>query len=111
MLCFKINKQLNIHFYKIDELIIDSNLNRSCFSRYHYQIPESEANLFLIANKGDTGHLIPEMKRVDYFLIIREYIGEEDVEQLIDGINKLPEVLAAIEVDPRRLKSKENLIF
>jgi hypothetical protein len=26
-------------------------------------------------------------------------------------LNKMPEVLVAIEVDPKKLKSKENLIF
>lgn len=111
MLCFKLNRQLNINLYKIDELVIESNSNEIFFSRYQYQIPESETDVYLLANKGDQGYLIPEMKRVDYFILIRNYISEEEVEQMIDGINKLPEILAAIEVDPRKLKSKENLIF
>ena len=111
MLCFKLNRQLNLNFYKIDELVIESNTKDIFFSRYQYQLPESETDVYLIANKGDQGYLIPEMKRVDYFIIIRNYISEEEVEQLVDGINKLPEVLVAIEVDPRKLKSKENLIF
>ena len=79
--------------------------------RYQYQIPESETDVYLLANKGDQGYLIPEMRKVDYFILIRNYISEEEVEQMIDDINKLPEILAAIEVDPRKLKSKENLIF
>ncbi|MFD2161357.1 IPExxxVDY family protein [Paradesertivirga mongoliensis] len=111
MLCFKLNRQLNINLYKIDELVIESNSNEIFFSRYQYQIPESETDVYLLANKGDQGYLIPEMKRVDYFILIRNYISEEEVEQMIDDINKLPEILAAIEVDPRKLKSKENLIF
>ncbi|MEJ6981042.1 IPExxxVDY family protein [Pedobacter sp. P351] len=111
MLCFKLNKQLNINFHKIDELIIENNSGGLFFSRYLYQTPETETDFYLLANKGDYGYLIPEMKTVDYFIIIRNYISQDEAEQLIDGINRLPEVLAAIEVDPRRLKSKENLIF
>ena len=111
MLCFKLNRQLNINFYKIDELIIETNSSEVFFSRYQYHLPESETDVYLLANKGDQGYLIPEMKKVDYFILIRNYISQEEVEQFIDRINKLPEVLAAIEVDPRKLKSKENLIF
>ena len=111
MLCFKLNRQLNINFYKIEELTIESNLSTVFFSRYYYQIPESETDFYLVSNKGDQGYLIPEMKTVDYFILIHNYISEEEIEELIDGINKLPEILAAIEVDPKRLKSKENLIF
>jgi hypothetical protein len=111
MLCFKLNRQLNINFYKIDELTIESNSQSFFFSIYYYQIPETETDLFFIANKGEQGYLIPEMKTVDYFIKIHNYISQEELSQLIDGINKLPEVLAAIEVDPKRLKSKENLIF
>ena len=102
---------MNINFYKIDELTIESNSQSFFFSIYYYQIPETETDLFFIANKGEQGYLIPEMKTVDYFIKIHNYISQEELSQLIDGINKLPEVLAAIEVDPKRLKSKENLIF
>ena len=111
MLCFKLNKQLNFNFYKIDELTIENNSGSLFFSMYYYQLPESDINFYLVANKGEQGYLIPEMKTVDYFILIRNYISEEEVEELIEGVNKLPEVLAAIEVDPKRLKSKENLIF
>ncbi len=111
MLCFKLNRQLNINFYKIDELIIESNSGSFFFSMYYYQIPETETDLYFVANKGEQGYLIPEMKTVDYFIKIHNYISQEELSQLIEGINKLPEVLAAIEVDPKRLKSKENLIF
>jgi hypothetical protein len=111
MLCFKLNRQLNIDFYKIDELNIETSASTLFFSRYHYQIPESETDFFLLANKGGQGYLIPEMKTVDYFIIIRNYISEEEISELINGINKLQEVLVAVEVDPKRLKSKENLIF
>ncbi len=111
MLCFKLNRQLNINFYKIDELIIENNFGSLFFSMYYYQIPETETDLFFIANKGEQGYLVPEMKTVDYFIKIHNYINKEELSQLIEGINKLPDVLVAIEVNPKRLKSKENLIF
>jgi hypothetical protein len=74
-------------------------------------LPESETELYILANKGTEGFLVPEMKKVDFFLLIQNYIDSEDLKRIIYGLNKIPEVLVAAEVDPKKLKSKENLIF
>nr|WP_242691768.1 IPExxxVDY family protein [Pedobacter sp. SYSU D00823] len=111
-LCFKINKQLNTNFHKIEELSLSSRSSSSSFfSRYFYQIPNSDTEFYLLANKGTESYLIPEMKRVDYFILIKNFIDQEDLNYIIDGLNKLQEVVVAAEVDPEKLKSKENLIF
>jgi len=74
-------------------------------------MPESETELYVLANKGTEGFLVPEMKKVDFLLLIQNYIHTEDLKEIINGLNKIPEVLVAMEVDPKKLKSKENLIF
>lgn len=113
MFCFKLNKQLGVNFCKIDdlELSFSTTDDPSYFSRYFYLLHESETELYIISNKGSEGFLIPEMKKVDFFLLIRNYIDEDDLKMLINGINKIQDVLVAAEVDPKKLKSKENLIF
>lgn len=112
MLCFKINRQLSTDFIRIEELSIPlAKSDHVFFSRYHYQLPESETNLFVLANKGTEGYLIPEMKNVDYFILIKNFMDENDVEYFIEGLNKIPEILVAAEVSPEKLKSRENLIF
>ena len=112
-LCFNINKQLNLEFYRIEELSLQVNSNSavSYFSRYHYHFPQTETDFYLLANKGTESFLIPEMKTVDYFIVIKNYVDEEDLLNFITGLNKIPEVQVAVEVDPQKLKSKENLIF
>lgn len=113
LLCFKINKQLDIDFARIEELPLQLTTSGEVgyFSRYHYKIKETETEFFLLANKGTEGYLIPEMKKTDYFILIRNYLDEEDLENFMEGLNKIPEVVVAAEVDPGKLKSKENLIF
>jgi hypothetical protein len=74
-------------------------------------MPQTETELYIIANKGTEGFLVPEMKKVDFFLLIRNYMDEDDLKLIISKLNKVPEVLVALEVDPKKLKSKENLIF
>ncbi|MXV50064.1 IPExxxVDY family protein [Pedobacter sp. HMF7647] len=111
--CFKLNKELRIQFSRIDDLELQfgSGPEIQFFSRYYYQEPQTEVEFYLIANKGNEGWLIPEMKGTDYFILIRNYIDDEDREKFLGSVNKLNEVVSAVEVNPRKLKSKENLIF
>lgn len=113
MFCFKINKQLGTDFYKIADLELPFNNYEDpfYFSRYSYLMPDTGAELYILANKGTEGFLVPEMKKVDFFLLIWNYIDDDDLKALISGLNRIPEVLVAAEVDPKKLKSKENLIF
>ena len=112
-LCFKINKQLNFDFSRKDELelIFNSASDPVYYSRYLYLHPQTDTEFNLIANKGTGGLLIPEMKTVDFFVLIRNYIDEDELKSFISALNKIPEVQVAVEVDPKKLKSKENLIF
>ncbi|EOR95894.1 hypothetical protein ADIARSV_0907 [Arcticibacter svalbardensis MN12-7] len=112
LLCFKINRQIFTDFARIEDLSVHlTNIGDVFFSRYYYQLPESETDLFLLANKGTEGYLIPEMKNVDYFILIKNYMDENDLEFIIEGLNKLPDILNATEVSPQKIKSIENLIF
>ena len=111
--CYKINKQLGTDFSKITdlEMLFSTDEELFYFSRYFHRVPESETEFYILANRGTEGFLVPEMKKVDFFLLIRNYIDRDDLRDIIGGLNKIPEVLVAAEVDPKKLKSKENLIF
>lgn len=112
-LCYKINKQLLIEFYRTDELSLQYAISEqpAFFSKFHYRMAETETDFHLLSNKGTEGLLIPEMKNADFFILIQNYIDKDDLNHFITGLNKIPEVLVAVEVDPKKLKSKENLIF
>ncbi|MDT0687897.1 IPExxxVDY family protein [Autumnicola psychrophila] len=56
-------------------------------------------------------HLIPEYKKVDFFLKIQEDMPYNVYKRLLNIINSIPQVLAAYDIDADNLKSKENLIF
>lgn len=112
--CYKLNKHLNIQFYRLEELSLQRYPDdyQAYFTRYHYYLPESETDFYLLSNKGTGGFLVPEMNKVDFFIVIRNYIDDdESLDQFISSVNRIPEVQVAVEVDPKKLKSKENLIF
>ncbi|MBW4888151.1 IPExxxVDY family protein [Mucilaginibacter sp. HMF5004] len=111
-LCFLINRALNFNFAKIDDLEIDLNIGgQSYFSFYNFNRDDSETDYFFISNKGTDGYLIPEMNKTDYLLMIKNYIDENDLETIITGLNRIPEIVAAVKVDPKKIKSRENLLF
>ncbi len=55
-------------------------------------------------------YLVPEFKKVDYFLKIEDDLEEEFIQELLNGISKIPRVITTYIVDVNQLKSKNNLI-
>jgi len=112
-LCFNINRELHADLTRIDdhEIFFNNSDKPFYFSRYSYTQPHTETIFTLLANKGSEGFLIPEMKTVDFFLLIHNYIDPDELKTVIGGLNRIGEVLVAVEVHPKKLKSKENLII
>ncbi len=112
-ICYLINKYLNYNFVKTDDLQVEMAQNSGPvqFSKYIYSWESTETDFYFIANKGSDGYLVPEMRKTDYFLMIKNYIDEEDVENLISALNKIPEIVAAVKIEPKKIKSRENLLF
>src|SRR3569833_1717034 len=111
--CYLINKALNFNFIKIQDLEVDINndLIPVLFSIYHYSWETTETDFYFIANKGSDGYLVPEMRKADYFLLIKNYIDKNNLDILISAINKIPEIVTAVKIDPKKVKSRENLLF
>jgi hypothetical protein len=113
-MCYLVNKYLGMDFVRVDDLEVNIYPNSARavpFSMYEYYWEASETSFYLIANRGTDGLLIPEMREADYFLMIKNYIDDEDLNYLVNGLNKIPEVVAAIKIDPKKIKSRENLLF
>ncbi len=113
-ICYLINKHLKFNFSKEDDLQVDIYQNSTepvLFSLYHCQWEATNTDFYFIANRGSDGLLIPEMRQADYFMMIRNYIDENDLDDIITGLNQLPEIISAIKIDPKKIKSNENLLF
>jgi hypothetical protein len=111
--CYLINKFLCFNFVKIPDLPVEimPGDRPVLFSIYHYGRGENGPDYYFIANKGTDGYLAPEMKKADYFLMIKNYIDENELDSLISSLNKIPEIVAAVKIDPKKMKSRENLLF
>ena len=56
-------------------------------------------------------YLLPEFKKVDFFLKIEEEISGISEKLLLEKIKEIPQVSMAYSIDNQQIKSKENLIF
>jgi hypothetical protein len=55
--------------------------------------------------------LIPEHKQMNYLFVINGEMEDEEVQEIIRQIKEIDIVLTAIRIDPKTLRSKQNLIF
>lgn len=112
VLCHKINTRLNFEFAKIEDHEVYFNIDEAplAFSKYYFFVEQGEIEYYILNNRNAEGFLVPEMNKVDFFMIIHQYIDKEDLNYIISGLNKLPDIQVAAQIDPAKLKSKENLI-
>ncbi|HEY8927564.1 MAG TPA: IPExxxVDY family protein [Mucilaginibacter sp.] len=111
--CYLINKALNFNFARFPDLEVDIHHGAEpvLFSLYRYSWETTETDFYFIGNKGSDGYLVPEMKKADYFLLIKNYIDDNELDSIISALNKIPEIVAAVKIDPKKIKSRENLLF
>lgn len=79
----------------------------------NYSIKEesmAQKGLFQNELSHTTHHLVPEHKEVDYFLKI-EHDDMDVGDSIAKSILAIPGVITAYAVEPKKLKSKNNLIF
>jgi hypothetical protein len=125
-LAYFINRQLNIRLERCPkDIAYTVQQGKALFSRYVYEDETNNDQWNLIQNKdtalstqtdttlfGNSGvsvsiYLLPEVKNADY-LLKTENIRTDKTVQLLSGLQYIS---AAYTVDPRRLRSKNNLIF
>lgn len=113
VLCHKINTSLNFGFEKIDDHEVYFNIDEAplAFSKYYFFVEQGEIEYYLINNRNAEGFLIPEMNKVDFFMVIHQYIDKEDLNYILTGLNKLPDIQVAAQINPLKLRSKENLVM
>lgn len=111
-LCREVNLALGISLERDQdfEVFTKKRMDAMTFTRFAF-INEEEDEFYLLANKGEGGMLIPEQKQIDYFLLVRPGRNEIDSGDLLPALKKVPMVLGAYALEPKDLKSRENLLF
>jgi|TARA_B100000787_G_scaffold104576_1_gene77426 hypothetical protein len=127
-LAYLLNKNLKTQFYKSqNNLEFENDKNKASFSIYNFSSKKYDFDWFLIANSfkrenqtesnelrlttETKTYLIPEKKKVDFFIKIS---GEVDVDFVISAVQKIKnieQIITSYSIDKNTLKSKDFLIF
>lgn len=127
-LAYLLNKHLHVKFSKANyNLDFTQENNESSYSVYEYTDRELDYDWFLITNvykstrkttsvslfneSESITRLVPEKKKVDFFLKIEGDFDFEYIVKTIELINKIPQIITSYEVEVESLKSKDFLIF
>lgn len=127
-LAYLLNKNLSTHFAKsIKDLEFENNKNKASFSIYNFTNKEYDFEWFLIANSfkrenqtesnelllttETKTYLIPEKKKVDFFIKISGEVNFDFVVKTVNKINNIEQIITSYSIDKNTLKSKDFLIF
>lgn len=129
-LAYLLNVHLKTAFSRFKETLDFKNTNAS-FTVFDYFDCNNQIDQYLISNKyqeqkvnqestglfsneivySSTSYLIPEKKRIDYFLKIEGDLDNQQLSSTIDKLNNIHEIITSYNIDPSTLKSKDYLIF
>ena len=133
-LAYFINQKLPINLGKSkNEIQINIKEGETKFSRFYYHDVENEISWDLIRNtseivqqKNDNSqglfsninievstkvYLLPELKKVDYFLKIENTDKTMDMSKIQSILNTIENITTVYSVETNKIKSKNNLIF
>jgi hypothetical protein len=63
------------------------------------------------SDKMISTYLLPEYKKVDYFLKIQSEFETIPLRKILSDINEIKQVISVYEIEAENIKSKNNLIF
>jgi len=127
-LAYLLNKNLKTSFFKSKEDVIFEELNKkSSFALYNCANNKYDFEWFLLANSAKTEnqkvsssllissetrtYLIPEKKKIDFFIKITGDVQYHFIADTIQKIKKIEQIITSYPIDKDTLKSKDALIF
>mgnify|MGYP003624170542 CR=1 FL=1 len=127
-LAYLLNQHLKTKFLKATySLDFENKNNNASFGIYEFINPKFSQSWFLISNQYSnnleekntglfqtneiTTYLIPEKKKVDFFLKLEGDFNYDYIAKKVEEINAINQVITSYKIDVNTLKSKYFLIF
>tara|TARA_B100000700_G_C14838963_1_gene758260 strand:+ start:109 stop:525 length:417 start_codon:yes stop_codon:yes gene_type:complete len=105
-LCWMINKTLEINLEKVN----DQQIDKKRFARYQ-DLSSEGAEYNVVVNQSKEGYLIPDQKKINYFLIINKENNKLKKKDVISRLAKLKEILIIFEVKAEKTQYINRFIF
>ena len=111
-LCFELNTHFGMNLKRVADLeVVDAKQkSKTIFSNF-FSRSRDGLEVRIINNKTSATAFIPEKKKIDYFIMIRNMPAGESVDKLIQNLKKISIISGVYEMDPNELKSGENFLL
>lgn len=112
-LCFALNGQLKASFAKSHdvELHEKNHTVTAKFPVFTFRDEEMFTDYRVIVNRSENKILVPEYKQADYLLMVQGGMPFSEKGAILKKIKEVTFVQTAFEIDPKKIKSKENFVF
>jgi hypothetical protein len=109
-----VNQELDLNLVKADDLELEFlNAEKLEIAQYFLSLPHGFIQLLknkAINSTKQAAYLIPELKNLDYFLLVQDETEELDLINFVKKLSQNPLVQSIVRIDISKLKSKENLL-
>ena len=105
-LCWHINKGLSV-FFKKEQVL--KQISKKTFTVFTTKYDGRQ--LSLIKNQNKDGFLMPQKKKIDYFMIIEPRLSPLQKKQFVQKLNKVSKILLTFEIDLNLEPEAHKLIF
>jgi len=110
-LSFFINQECGLKLGKIEDFVNEGNFDESItYPLFYYRCPDTNNNFCLISNHHSEKKLIQAFKQFDYFLLVENNLSANKKQELISNLKKIPNLLAAYEIDLKKVKNINHLM-
>ena len=112
-LCFALNDKFKASFSKSKDMEVQEKNHtvQSKFPVFTFRDEEMFTDYRIIGNKTESRFLIPEFKQADYLLMVQGGMPYAEKNNILKKIKEVTFVQTAFEIDPKKIKSKENFVF
>jgi hypothetical protein len=109
-----INNSLGTKLVKTDDFELDlTNQATLKISKYFQEKEHGFVQLLKNRSHGEGSnsfYLVPELKMMDYFLLLQDYTFEMDLNHYIENLSQNQFIQTVVRLDISKLKSKDNLL-
>ena len=112
-LCYALNGKLKATFSKSHDMELHEKNQKlqSKFPVFTFRDEEMFTDYRVIVNKADNKFLVPEFKQADYLLMVQGGMPFSEKSGILKKVKEVPFIQTAFEIDPKKIKSKENFVF
>lgn len=109
-----INRDLDLELVRSEDIQIEF-LSSLRLEISQFFLPLPHGYIQLLKNKAlntsqQLAYLIPELRNLDYFLLVQDQTQQLSIATFVDHLSKNPFIQSVVRLDVSKIKSKENLL-